>query len=148
ATGNFSWPVSVSQAAGDYPITVRVTDNGSPPKSDAKTFTVHVVPLDLVISSAVTLSQSETHRNVTLQGGGILTVDAPLTVTGDMVIQSGGAVTHSERLLAGLVLSVAGTLDVQSGGAVDASARGLRGGNNGSIFAQRGEVFDTTGAIV
>jgi len=42
SSGVFSWAVPSSQAAGDYPITVRVTDNGSPPLSDAKRFTIHV----------------------------------------------------------------------------------------------------------
>ncbi len=42
SSGAFSWAVPSSQAAGDYAITVRVTDNGSPPLSDAKTFTIHV----------------------------------------------------------------------------------------------------------
>jgi len=41
-TGEFSWTPSQSQAPGRYVITVRVTDNGSPPASAATSFTVTV----------------------------------------------------------------------------------------------------------
>ncbi|MBK6899891.1 MAG: hypothetical protein IPH09_11690 [bacterium] len=56
--------------------------------------------------------------------------------------------THSLRLEAGLVLNVAGTLDVQSGGLIDLNSKGLRGGNNGSLFGLNGEAYNTSGAIV
>ena len=42
-TGVFSWTPSVSQALGNYSVTVRVTDNGSPAQSDFETITVSVV---------------------------------------------------------------------------------------------------------
>jgi hypothetical protein len=42
ATGVFTWIPSEVQGPGSYPITVRVTDNGEPPLSDARTFTVTV----------------------------------------------------------------------------------------------------------
>jgi hypothetical protein len=42
--GVFTWPTTDAQAGTTYPITVRVSDNGSPPLSDAKTFTVTVLP--------------------------------------------------------------------------------------------------------
>ncbi|MBK6899893.1 MAG: hypothetical protein IPH09_11700 [bacterium] len=57
----------------------------------------------------------------------------------ELTINSGGTVTHSLRLEAGLVLNVAGTLDVQSGGLIDLNSKGLRGGNNGSLFGLNGE---------
>jgi ELWxxDGT repeat protein len=41
STGRFSWVANVTP--GDYPITVRATDNGTPPLSDSATFIVHVV---------------------------------------------------------------------------------------------------------
>jgi len=41
-TGEFSWTPSQSQAPGGYVITVRVTDNGSPPANAATSFTVTV----------------------------------------------------------------------------------------------------------
>jgi hypothetical protein len=41
-SGAFAWLVP-SGALGEYPITVRVTDNGTPPLSAAQTFTVTVV---------------------------------------------------------------------------------------------------------
>jgi hypothetical protein len=41
-TGIFRWLVPTNQAFGDYPITVRVTDNGSPPRTATATFTVTV----------------------------------------------------------------------------------------------------------
>lgn len=41
-TGVFTWVPSEVQGPGPYLITVRVTDNGEPPLSDARTFTVTV----------------------------------------------------------------------------------------------------------
>lgn len=41
-TGVFTWTPTEAQGPGNYPITVRVTDNGEPPLSDALTFTVTV----------------------------------------------------------------------------------------------------------
>jgi hypothetical protein len=40
--GALSWTPDESQGPGNYSVTVRVTDNGVPPLSDAKTFTVSV----------------------------------------------------------------------------------------------------------
>ena len=42
ATGKILWTPSEGQGPGTYPIAVRVTDDGSPPLSDVKTFTVTV----------------------------------------------------------------------------------------------------------
>ncbi len=42
ATGAFSWTPSEAQGPGSYPITVRVTDNGSPASNDVETITVTV----------------------------------------------------------------------------------------------------------
>jgi subtilisin family serine protease len=45
-TGAFSWTPTQSQAPGSYAITVRVTDNGSPPASAATSFTVIVTEIN------------------------------------------------------------------------------------------------------
>src|SRR5262249_32049462 len=42
STGAFSWTPSEAQGPGVYPITIRVTDGGSPPLSAWRTFTVTV----------------------------------------------------------------------------------------------------------
>src|SRR5260221_296106 len=42
ANGVFTWTPTEAQGPGNYTITVRVTDNGSPPLSDTKSFTVVV----------------------------------------------------------------------------------------------------------
>ena len=55
ATGAFRWRPGPAQAQGAYPITVRVTDNGQPPLSDAKTFTATVADyLEVDWGTAVT----------------------------------------------------------------------------------------------
>lgn len=41
-TGVISWTPTEAQGTGDYSVTVRLTDNGSPSLSDTKTFKVHV----------------------------------------------------------------------------------------------------------
>lgn len=38
ASGNYRWNVPSNQPPGDYPITLSVTDNGTPPRSDSVTF--------------------------------------------------------------------------------------------------------------
>jgi hypothetical protein len=43
ATGVFQWPTTDADASTTNPITVRVTDNGTPEKSDAESFTVTVL---------------------------------------------------------------------------------------------------------
>lgn len=55
-TGVFSWLTTAAHADGVFPITVRVTDNGSPALSDAKTFTV-------------TVAQPPTLRETRVEGG-------------------------------------------------------------------------------
>ena len=42
-TGAFTWPMGINQQIGTYPITVQVSDHGSPPQSAATTFNVNVV---------------------------------------------------------------------------------------------------------
>src|SRR5205823_9332376 len=46
SSGGFVLTPTEAQGPGTYPVTVRVTDNGSPPLSDAQTFTI-------VVNSAV-----------------------------------------------------------------------------------------------
>jgi hypothetical protein len=41
-TGAFAWTPSEAQGPGTYPITVRVTDNGTPPLTDTETITITV----------------------------------------------------------------------------------------------------------
>ena len=43
-SGVFLWTPAANQPAGGYPISVRVTDNGVPPMSDAVTTTISVFP--------------------------------------------------------------------------------------------------------
>ena len=42
ATGLFTWTPTAAQAPGTYPVTVRVTDNGTPPLSATRSFSVTV----------------------------------------------------------------------------------------------------------
>ncbi len=42
STGAFAWTPTEAQGPGTYPITIRVTDNGSPAKSDFETISVSV----------------------------------------------------------------------------------------------------------
>ncbi|MGI9036251.1 MAG: Ig-like domain-containing protein [Pyrinomonadaceae bacterium] len=41
-TGEILWTPDESQGPGDYSVTVRVTDDGTPPLSDSRTFKIHV----------------------------------------------------------------------------------------------------------
>jgi hypothetical protein len=46
-TGAFSWSIPVSQAPGTYPITVRVTDSGTPGLIDSETISITVNAVSL-----------------------------------------------------------------------------------------------------
>jgi hypothetical protein len=54
ASGIFNWPTATNQAPASYNFTVRVTDNGTPVLSDAKTFTITVLNLPRMNSVQVT----------------------------------------------------------------------------------------------
>jgi hypothetical protein len=41
-TGVFTWTPAEGQGPGSYPLTVRVTDNGSPPRNDSESITITV----------------------------------------------------------------------------------------------------------
>jgi hypothetical protein len=90
-------------------------------------------------------------NSVTVGNGMTLIKDGAFGVSdqlASLTIDSGGVVTHSLRLVQGLVLDVAGTLNVRTGGLIDVNAKGLRGGQNGSVFGVDGEAYDAGGQIV
>ena len=108
-----------------------------------------------VVPGSMVFAVPKTVLNLVVPSGVTLTVDAPLTITGNMTLLSGGVVTHSgyagQGTLASapkLLLNVVGTLDVQSGGLIDVNAKGLRGGSNGSAFGGSGETFDANDVVV
>jgi hypothetical protein len=70
-TGAFSWTPTT---AGNFPITVRVTDNGSPALSTTQSFTVHVVaPAPLVtVSNVQILSKRGKVTSIVLSFSGAL----------------------------------------------------------------------------
>src|SRR4051812_47515742 len=43
ASGAFTWAPIATQNPGDYPLTVRVTDSGTPPLSANQTITIHLL---------------------------------------------------------------------------------------------------------
>ncbi|MBI3195588.1 MAG: hypothetical protein HYZ34_14145, partial [Ignavibacteriae bacterium] len=105
----------------------------------------------LLLDSSLTISTPTTFDSVRITATGILTVDDSLTVLGDMVVESGGFVTHSgyptnERN--GLQLHVGGTLEVKLGGSINVSGKGLRGGLNGSAYGGIGETYDSLNNVV
>ena len=77
ATGAFSWSVPANQTVGTYPITIRVTDNGSPAKDDFETITITVTsnlpaPWTALDLGSVGLTGNATHNagTFTLSGAG------------------------------------------------------------------------------
>ncbi|HMJ64130.1 MAG TPA: lamin tail domain-containing protein, partial [Candidatus Binatia bacterium] len=70
--GAFSWTPSEGQGPGSYPITVRVTDNGTPALSDSETITVTVGE----VNSAPTLN---TITNQTINENATLSLTASAT---------------------------------------------------------------------
>jgi hypothetical protein len=69
-TGVFTWVPTEAQGPGVYPVTVRVTDNGTPNLSDEENITITVNELDKTISGVVTLGDfagNPTTQQVTFQ---------------------------------------------------------------------------------
>ncbi|MGO9471150.1 MAG: IPT/TIG domain-containing protein [Isosphaeraceae bacterium] len=75
-TGIFSWSVPASQAPGDYPVTIDVIDNSSPPQTDETSFKI-------VVQQATTLTS--------VSGSG--TLGGAITLTATLVTSAGSPVT-------------------------------------------------------
>ena len=100
-TGVFAWPVPAGQPAGTNPVTITVTDNGTPPLSHSRAFAV-VVGAPLRITNIVEMGGSVTitapavpGRTYTLEASDVLgapspwpAVGQPLTATNTTVIFS------------------------------------------------------------
>ncbi len=91
-------------------------------------------------NSPYTVSTAATFMTVTVNAGGVLIVNAPLTVTGDMLISAGGEVTVDQTVKR-LRLTVTGTLTVEFGGSIHADAKGLLG-SPAAGYAEYGETID------
>ena len=65
-TGTFTWSVPTSQAPGDYPVTISVIDNDTPPNGDTASFTI-------VVQQATSLTA--------ITGKGTFAVGGKLTAT-------------------------------------------------------------------
>ncbi|MDB6028121.1 MAG: hypothetical protein JWM68_4344, partial [Verrucomicrobiales bacterium] len=74
STGAFTWTPTEAQGPGTYPITVRVTDNGSPATNDFETISVTVAE----VNAAPTLA---TISNQTINEGSTLSISAAATDT-------------------------------------------------------------------
>jgi hypothetical protein len=72
STGAFSWTPTEAQGPGSYPITVRVTDNGTPVSNDFETITVTVSEVNAAPALAAIAPQS-------VNEGSTLTVAASAT---------------------------------------------------------------------
>ncbi|MDI6766578.1 MAG: hypothetical protein QME52_07125, partial [Bacteroidota bacterium] len=84
-------------------------------------------------------------RGVTLIKDGAFGVNDTINA---LMIDSGGVVTHSQRLLAGMQLDVVGTLEIKSGGMIDVNGKGLLGGRPGGLFGKSGETYGSGDTIV
>lgn len=85
AHGVFSWRPTRAQAPGDYPITVRVTDNGVPALSDTRTFTVSVGDYsEIVVGTTIVESGSTGTLPLTLlSSAGVTNISMTLSLPSD-----------------------------------------------------------------
>jgi hypothetical protein len=130
-TGAFSWDVPASEPPGNYSVTVRVTDNSSPPATDAKTFTITVA------SSQQPTSLSPVSGSGTF--GGTATLSATLTSNGSPL--AGKIVTFT--LNNGGTVTTLGTATTDANGVATLTGASLAGitagaypGAVGASFAQ------------
>ena len=90
-------------------------------------------------NSPYTIATDTTFAEVSVQSGATLVVNARLTVSGNMTVQSAGRVTVAESVM-WLRLNVAGTLTIEANASVDADVKGLKGspaagfGSNGATI--------------
>jgi len=108
ADGRLTWTPPPSQAPGNYPVTVRVTDNGSPLMTDARTVNITVVaPFTLAISRSdknvalgwpveATLFHLYTTTNLAPSAVWMRASDTPVISNGQFVLPLVGA-TNSAR---------------------------------------------------
>jgi hypothetical protein len=61
-SGAFTWRPTQTQAPGSYPMTIAVTDNGSPPLSAQRSFTIQVAPTAPPVISSASLGIDGTFR--------------------------------------------------------------------------------------
>ena len=73
STGAFTWAIPANQISGVHPVTVRVSDNGSPALSDTKTFQVTVIGAPQVAITSPSVSPAK------LSGSSHLRVTASVT---------------------------------------------------------------------
>ncbi|MEY3895745.1 MAG: tRNA(Glu)-specific nuclease WapA precursor, partial [Verrucomicrobiota bacterium] len=62
ASGAFTWRPTQTQAPGSYPMTITVTDDGSPPLSAQRSFTIEVAPTAPPAVSSASLGIDGTFR--------------------------------------------------------------------------------------
>jgi len=75
-TGAFTWTPSAIQPPGNYSITVRVTDNGTPPLSDSKSLTV-VVRAPPVVNPTLSAISDQTTKEGIATPAIVFTVNDP-----------------------------------------------------------------------
>jgi hypothetical protein len=74
--------------------------------------------------------------NMTLESGGVLSLNNSMQLSGTLTVRTGGAITHSVNVAAGLTVH-ARRIEVESGASIDATAKGYPGGyasGNGACF--------------
>jgi hypothetical protein len=69
SSGVFSFRPLVSQANTTYPISLEVTDNGTPPMSDTQSFTVTVNPLSLPQFPSIGWNNGQFNLRISGQSG-------------------------------------------------------------------------------
>lgn len=79
--GAFSWTPTEAQGPGSYPITVRVTDNGSPASNDFETITVTVTEVNTAPVVATIADQSVTEGNTLTVTASATDLDVPANTT-------------------------------------------------------------------
>jgi hypothetical protein len=101
----------------------------------------------LIVTTSKTISMDTTFAYVKVTPTGILIANIVFHVTGDLLVQPGGTITHDSRNMAGLRLNVDDSLVVEPGGNLNTDGKGLLGGPGGSV--RTGESYDlATGNII
>ncbi len=111
STGAFTWTPTEAQGPGSYPITVRVTDNGSPASNDFETITVTVSEVntapvlatiaDQTVSEGSTLSVTASATDSDLPANSVTYSLDPGAPAGMTINSSSGAISWTPGESAG-----------------------------------------------
>ena len=132
-----------------------LASNGQLEILDNSSLSIPNFRVDNIVSGIITLSKGcslDVQSNEIVLNDSVILVKDGKFGSNDKIrkitVESGGIITHSERLIDGLILDADEEINIKEGGLINVSGKGLKGGSNGSSFDCDGESIDPSGNII